>query len=78
MAVVDAHMGLDGPVVVERQLGPDESVGELAGVDLQGLHVSGDLLVAGHEADLEGAGTLLVLAATDEHDHVRGHRHRRR
>src|SRR4051794_20673993 len=39
---VDAAAGLDGVVVLERELGPHQPEVELAGLDLEGLDVAGD------------------------------------
>ena len=40
-------VGFDGAVVVERQLGPHQPVVELSRLDLERLHVAGDLLAVG-------------------------------
>src|SRR6266508_842937 len=71
-------MRLDRAVFGELELGPHEPVVELARLDLQGLHVAGDLLAVAHVHDLEGAETLLVGRAVDQHDEVRGQGERHR
>ena len=63
-------MGLDRAVVVERQLGPHEAVVELARLDLERLHVAGDLLLAPAVDDLERAVALAVGRAVDDHAQV--------
>src|SRR4051794_24520698 len=50
---VDAAVRFDGAVVVERQLGSNEPVVELARLDGERLHVAGDLFTVAEVRDLE-------------------------
>ena len=69
--MVDAAAGLDRAGVVEGELGPHQPVVELARLDLQRLHVAGELLVAAPVGDLEDGVGLAVGRAVHEHDEVR-------
>ena len=50
--LVDPAASLDRAVVLEFEFGPDETVGELARLDIERLNVAGDLLLAAMEGDL--------------------------
>ena len=58
-------MGLDGSVILKREICPHQPVVELAGLDLQRLHISGDLLITAEVHDFEGASTLSIEWAAD-------------
>ena len=67
-AHVDPAVGLHGAVVVEGQLGPDQAVVELPRLDLQRLHVAGQLLLASPVDHLQG--TVGATAGGAVHDHA--------
>ena len=78
-ALVDPATGFDGAVVVELELGPHEPVGELARLDIERLHVAGDLFLAAVEGDLQNTPTrVLGRAMHDHHEMRRPHERDRR
>jgi TetR/AcrR family transcriptional regulator len=73
-ARVDAAASFYRAVVVEVELGPNQPVAELSGLDRQGLDVAGDLLVVAVIGDLEHPLARLVGATADDDDEVGGPR----
>ncbi len=64
-------MGFDGARLGELELGSDEPVTELAGLDRELLHVARDLVAVADEDGLERADAAVVLGCSHEHDQVR-------
>ena len=58
-------MGFDRPVLLEGEISPHKSIIELSRLDLQRLHIAGDLLLTSEVHDLEGAGSVPILRATN-------------
>src|SRR5262245_13987606 len=73
-ALVDAAVGLDRAVVGELDLAPHQAVAELPRLDLDGLHVAGDVLAVSAVDDLEdGVAGVVGRAMDDDHEVGRPH-----